>query len=80
VLQQVKGGSAAWPSTADRERLREVSRVYKAKAVLLSQWKKGSRATFYRLIGDERGEPIDPAEAFSSCGMSKSRRHGRIEE
>jgi len=49
VLIQVKGGSAAFPSTDEIQRLRRVGRTYRAKAILLAQWKRGSQARFFRL-------------------------------
>jgi hypothetical protein len=49
VIIQVKGGSAAWPSTDDILRLRNVGRRFKAKYVVLAVWKKGKQPTFYRM-------------------------------
>jgi hypothetical protein len=49
VLIQVKGGAAPLPSLNEVERLRLVGAVYKAKAILLAQWKPGKQAVFYRL-------------------------------
>jgi hypothetical protein len=49
VFIQIKGGGAAWPSVADLARLRAVQRHYRAKAVLLASWQKGSEPTFYLL-------------------------------
>jgi hypothetical protein len=63
VLIQVKGGSAPSPSPEERKRLRIVGRAYKAAAILLSEWKKGSMAVFKRLVGDE-WVTIDAAEIF----------------
>ena len=49
VLIQVKGGSAEWPSTEDIFRLRKVGRYYRAKNIVLAEWKKGKQPTFYRM-------------------------------
>lgn len=53
VLIQVKGGSAPMPTAEDRERLRQVAQIYRAKHVLLSEWKRGAQARFAELVGDE---------------------------
>jgi hypothetical protein len=49
VLIQVKGGSAPFPSADEVTRLRRVGRNYRAKAILLGQWKRGSQVRFFRL-------------------------------
>ncbi len=49
VLIQIKGGGAAFPSIDEIKRLRRVARTYRAKAVLLAQWKPGSEARFFSL-------------------------------
>lgn len=49
VLIQVKGGSAPFPSPNEIKRLRHVGRTYRAKAILLGQWKRGSEVRFFRL-------------------------------
>jgi hypothetical protein len=49
VLIQVKGGSAGFPSIDELARLRMVGRAYRAKAILLAQWKQGRQSSFYRL-------------------------------
>jgi len=41
VLIQVKGGNARFPTQEDVERLKKVARYHKAKAVVLSEWKRG---------------------------------------
>lgn len=68
VLIQVKGGSAKRPTADDRERLRVVKEIYNAKAILLSEWKKGSMPMFYELTEDDWGEPINPAKIFGKRG------------
>lgn len=64
ILIQVKGGSAAWPSTEDIERLQAVARFYKAKAVLLAEWKKGAMPRIYRL-GKRLPHNLHPHHAWT---------------
>ena len=49
VLVQIKGGSASWPSFDDAKRLRAVQRYYRARAVVLSSWRKGAEPKLYVL-------------------------------
>lgn len=49
VLVQMKGGSARAPSLDERRRLREVARYYRARDVVLFQWRKGEHSHFFRL-------------------------------
>jgi hypothetical protein len=49
VLIQVKGGIAQFPSDDDITRLRSVGKAYRAKAILLAQWKRGSQVQFFSL-------------------------------
>lgn len=49
ILVQIKGGSARSPSKEDRTRLREVGKRYRAKAIVLFEWRKGAGANFYQL-------------------------------
>ena len=49
VVIQVKGGSAAFPSREDVDRLRKVGNLYRAKGVLLAQWVKGRQVDFFEL-------------------------------
>ena|SRR5687768_13545409 len=49
MLIQVKGGKSAWPSTDDILRLRRVGQQYRAKEILLAEWKKGKQPTIYRM-------------------------------
>ena len=65
VIIQVKGGKAKWPTAEDRERLRVVQERYGAREVLLSEWREGSRACFYRLSDDEWQLLANPEEVFS---------------
>ena len=49
ILIQVKGGSSSFPSADELRRSRLVGRSYRAKAVLLAQWKRGAQAEFFSL-------------------------------
>jgi hypothetical protein len=49
ILIQIKGGGAPFPSADEVTRLRRVGRTYRAKAILLGQWKRGSQVRFFRL-------------------------------
>ena len=49
VLMQVKGGSARAPTANDCQRLREVAKIHRAKAVVLFSWKRGKNSTFSQL-------------------------------
>ncbi|PNG50305.1 hypothetical protein WDL1P1_00355 (plasmid) [Variovorax sp. WDL1] len=49
TLIQVKGGSAPKPTEEDIDRLKAVKDVYRAKAIVLFQWRKGVASGFYLL-------------------------------
>lgn len=49
VLIQAKGGKARKPTEEDRRRLWKVGKYYKAKYVVLSEWKKGEFPIFKKL-------------------------------
>jgi hypothetical protein len=49
VFIQIKGGSAPWPTVEDLRRLRAVQRFYRAKAVVLASWQRGTEPSFYVL-------------------------------
>jgi hypothetical protein len=71
VLVQIKGGSAAWPSVSDLERLVAVRRRYRAKAVVLASWQRGAEPRFYvlRRVAPRRGEAgreVAAVEVFGS--------------
>lgn len=51
ILIQVKGGTAAKPTSEDGERLRIIARLHGACGILLAAWKKGRAARFYSLHG-----------------------------
>ncbi len=64
VLIQVKGGSAGFPTIDELARLRIVGRTYKAKAILLAQWKRGEQARFFRLKRIGLAGIAKPADAW----------------
>jgi hypothetical protein len=47
ILIQVKGGSAAMPTTEDGRRLWAIAKALHARHVLLASWKKGTAARFF---------------------------------
>ena len=49
VLIQIKGGTARGPTANDCLRLREVKRLYRAKAVVQFHWRKGKSSEFFVL-------------------------------
>lgn len=49
ILIQVKGGSAAMPTSEDALRLRAVAKRHRARHVLLASWKRGTAVKFFRL-------------------------------
>ena len=53
ILIQVKGGTAAMPTTEDGRRLRAVAKQHHAKHILLAAWKKGSAARLFEMASDE---------------------------
>ena len=63
VLIQTKGGSAAPPSTDDIHRLKAVAKYHKANAVVLAEWKIGSKPNLYRLDGVD-WTPVKAADIF----------------
>jgi hypothetical protein len=69
VLIQVKGGSAAMPTTEDGIRLRAVAKRHSAEQSLLGIWKKGKVVRFFRLqpktsAADDWTEVVDLDEIF----------------
>ena len=57
ILIQVKGGSAARPTSEDATRLRAVAKRHHACHALLATWKKGKAARFFRLRRKSANEP-----------------------
>lgn len=68
---QVKGGAAPWPSLDDVKRLRRVGRLYRAKYVLLAEWKPGRQPALYRL--QKRGVlSQDPRRAWTPISADQA--------
>jgi hypothetical protein len=65
VLIQIKGGSARGPTLNDCVRLREVSKLYKAKAVVQFQWRNGRSSKFF-VLG--RGLKWNPTKSRTLFG------------
>jgi hypothetical protein len=49
ILVQVKGGSARTPSIDERRHLREIEKYYRARDVVLFQWRRGESSEFFKL-------------------------------
>jgi hypothetical protein len=64
VLIQLKGGSAPAPRHEDLQRLREVQRRHRAKAVVLFQWRKARTAEFFLLDRNLQWVPSSSKEIF----------------
>ena len=64
VIIQIKGGSARQPTKDDCLRLREVARVYRAKKIVLFQWRKGGSARFFVLGRQNIWVPSSSEEIF----------------
>ena len=80
ILIQVKGGTARRPSAEERERLKKVAEIYSVKTILLSEWKKGSRARFFKLDDDEWSEEVNPAEVFGQVANKIARARSKISQ
>jgi len=63
VLIQVKGGNAGFPTQEDIERLKKVAKYHRAKAVVLSEWKRGKCPQLY-LLKRDKWLHIEPQEVF----------------
>jgi hypothetical protein len=64
VLIQIKGGSARGPTPNDCVRLREVSKLYKAKAVVQFQWRNGRSSKFFVLGSGLEWTPTNSRTLF----------------
>jgi hypothetical protein len=64
VLIQVKGGSARAPTENDCRRLREVGRLYRAKAVVQFQWRRGQSTDFAVLGRNLKWKPTTREALF----------------
>ena len=66
ILIQVKGGSAAKPTSEDATRLRIVAKRHGACQVLLATWKKGRAARFFRLRRATASDPWTETTSLDS--------------
>ncbi len=64
VLIQIKGGSAPAPSLEDCRRLREVGRLYRAKAIVQFQWRRRSSSKFFELGEELQWKPTTSRALF----------------
>ncbi|MFC1744832.1 hypothetical protein ACFL35_12650 [Candidatus Riflebacteria bacterium] len=64
ILIQMKGGSAKMPSAEEKDRLRAVAKYYKARKIVLFEWKKGEKAQFYFLGKNLQWEETTATELF----------------
>jgi len=64
ILIQLKGGGARAPSQADCLRLQEVKRRYRAREIVLFQWRKAESAEFFVLGRDLQWIPASSKEIF----------------
>jgi hypothetical protein len=64
ILIQIKGGAARGPTRDDCLRLREVKRLYRAKAVVQFQWRKGKSSKFFCLGRNLGWTPTSSEELF----------------
>jgi hypothetical protein len=63
VVIQTKGGSAPRPTDDDISRLIRVSKIYRAKAVVLAEWQRGEKLHIHRLVG-RKWHSCLPSEIF----------------
>ena len=49
MIIQMKGGGAKFPNIAEKRRLKEVAKYYRAKDIILFEWKNGKKTQFYSL-------------------------------
>ena len=63
VLIQVKGGNAPFPTRRDIDRLCRVAKHHRAKAIVLSEWKRQRRLQLY-LLRRNTWVPIEPNQVF----------------
>ena len=63
VFIQTKGGSALRPTRQDVLRLSRVAKHYHAKAVVLAEWQRGRKLTFFQL-DRLQWKPVDPSAIF----------------
>jgi hypothetical protein len=63
VIIQIKGGSAASPSSEDIARMRSVANYHRANEVVLVEWKLRERLIVKQLVGSKWKE-VAPSEIF----------------
>ena len=66
MLIQMKGGSAKFPTPEEKKRLKAVAKYYRAKNVVLFEWKKGKRTQFYVLNRKNEWKEIKTPDLFGS--------------
>jgi hypothetical protein len=64
VLIQVKGGASRVPGLDERRRLRLVALHYRARAVVLFQWRSGVSSRFFTLARNLEWKPTTGAAVF----------------
>ena len=62
----MKGGSAKFPTPEEKKRLKAVAKYYRAKNVILFEWKKGKRTQFYVLNRKNEWKEIKTSDLFGS--------------
>ena len=63
VMIQIKGGSSPRPTAQDIARLHKVAKHYKAKTIILAEWRCGEKLDLFVLKGT-RWSPTHPREIF----------------
>jgi hypothetical protein len=66
MVIQMKGGSAKFPTPEEKERLKAVANYYRAKNVVLFEWKKGKKTQFYVLNKKKEWKEITASELFGT--------------
>ena len=66
MIIQMKGGSAKFPTPEEKDRLKAVANYYRAKNVVLFEWKKGKRTQFYVLNRKNEWKEIKTPDLFGS--------------
>lgn len=64
ILIQTKGGFARRPTPDDVARLSRVAKYHRAKAVVLSEWRRGEKLVLFELNG-ANWRSVSPHEIFS---------------
>ena len=66
MIIQMKGGCAKLPTLKEKERLKAVANYYRAKKVVLFEWKKGIKTQFYVLNKKKEWKEIAASELFGT--------------